>query len=409
MKRLLLLLFTGLTTITMQGQISNGYYRIKNTSKYGRYLTISNNKVDETNKNKIKNGEGGNVFGLKTVKDPISDPSSLIYISKDETGKSQYACNIQAQGINPLKFLKDNGAELKIYPSDASRINYYIVGSKEAMSWYMIDNFGSDGYIIAGTKSNFMGNNQLWQICPVDNKTEYLGIAPNENIKVGDKYYTTIYAGFPFQLSEGMKAYYIAASDLGATTPTAQLKEISGKVPAATPVIIECSSLNPADNKVTPLAESEGPAAVSGNKLVGVYFCYAKMKGNTNQENTATNYLDIRNVTKYDENTMRVLGLVDGKLGLVKATDADLTVTDQGKYIPANKAYFPISASEASAISSTSGILLSTATGIQSIETTNGSSDIYNLMGQKVLRKEMSVDQLPQGVYIINGKKIIKR
>ena len=405
MKRLLILLFTGLTTITVQGQISNGYYRIKNTSIYGRYLTISNNKVDNTNKDNIMDGKEGNVYGLKTVKDAISDPSSIIYISKDETGKSQWACNIQAQGINPLKFLKDNGAELRAYPTGS---NFFIYGNKGDIVIYLVDNPGSDGFIKAARK-NAYPDNQEWEILPIDNTTEYLGIAPNENIKVGDKYYTTIYAGFPFQLSEGMKAYYIDSSDLGAATPTAQLKEISGKVPAATPVIIECSSLNPADNKVTPLAESEGPAAVSGNKLVGVYFCYAKMKGNTNQENTATNYLDIRNVTKYDENTMRVLGLVNGKLGLVKATDADLTVTDQGKYIPANKAYFPISASEASAISSTSGILLSTATGIQSIETTNASSDIYNLMGQKVLRKEMSVDQLPQGVYIINGKKIIKK
>lgn len=405
MKRLLLLLFIGLTTITMQGQISNGYYRIKNTSKYGRYLTISNNKVDETNKNEITNGREGNVYGLKTVKDVVSDPSSIIYISKDETGKSQWACNIQAQGINPLKFLKDNNAELRAYPTGN---NYFIYGNKGDIVIYLVDNPGSDGFIKAARKNAYK-DNQEWKILPIDNTTEYLGIAPNENIKVGDKYYTTIYADFPFQLSEGMKAYYISSSDLGAATPTAQLKEISGKVPAATPVIIECSSLNPADNKVIPLAESEAPASVSGNKLVGVYFCYAKMKGNTGQENTATNYLDIRNVTKYEESTMRVLGLVDGKLGLIKATDADLTVTDQGKYIPANKAYFPISASEASTISSASGILLSTATGIQSIETPNGSVDVYNLMGQKVLRKEMSVDQLPQGVYIINGKKIIKR
>ena len=405
MKRLLILLFTGLATITVQGQISNGYYRLKNTSSYGRYLTISNNKVDETNKNNIMNGKEGNVFGLRTVNDVVSDPSSIIYISKDETGKSNYACNIQAQGINPLKFLKDNGAELRAYPTGS---NYFIYGNKGDIVMYLVDNPGSDGYIKAARKNAYQ-NNQEWKILPIDNTTEYLGIAPNENIKVGEKYYTTMYASFPFQLSEGMKAYYIAASDLRAATPTAQLKEINNKVPAATPVIIECSSLNPADNKVTPLADSEGPAAISNNKMVGVYFCYAKMKGNTGQENTATNYLDIRNVTKYDEGKMRVLGLVDGKLGLVKATDADLTVTDQGKYIPANKAYFPISASEASAITSASGIILSTSTGIKSIETDNSSGDVYNIMGQKVLRQETSVDQLPQGVYIIKGKKIIKK
>lgn len=339
----------------------DGYYRIQNTSKYKRYLTISNNKIDDTNKNAITSGNEGNVFGLKTITNPVSDPSSIIYISKDNTAKSNNAYNIQAQGINPLKFLKDNGAELKIYPNGD---DYYLYGSKGSITLYLVDNDGSDGYIKVARRGKYP-QNELWKLHPVDQTVSYFGITPDENIKIGDKYYTTIYASFPFQLGEGMKAYYVADSKLASGTPYAELKEINGKVPAATPVIIECSSLDPANNKVTLLTSSDAPKAISDNTLKGIYFCYAKMKGNTGQENTSPNYKNIKNVIDYDSKKMRVLGLVNGKLGLVDAGDDALVVTDQGRYLPANKAYFPIDESVAG--NTANGILLLDKQGIENL------------------------------------------
>lgn len=360
MKRLIFLLISGITALPILAQLNgDGYYRLQNTSKYGRYLTISNNKIDETNKNAITGGNEGNVYGLKTINDAVSDPSSIIYISKDNTAKSNNAYNIQAQGINPLGFLKNNGAELKIYPDGN---NYFLYGSKGSITLFLVDNNGSDGYIKVARKDAYK-ENQSWKLHPVDQVTDYFGITPDENIKVGDKYYTTIYASFPFQLGEGMKAYYVGEGKLDNGTPYAELKEINSKVPAATPVIIECSSLEPADNKVTLLID--GPAAVSGNELKGVYFCYAKMKGNTGQENTSANYQSIKNVVNYDSKKMRVLGLVSGKLGLVDAGDDALVVTDQGRYLPANKAYFPIDESVAEATAN--GILLLDQQGIENL------------------------------------------
>lgn len=361
MKRLIFLLISGITALPMLAQLNgDGYYRLQNTSNYGRYLTISNNKVDDTNKNAITGGNEGNVYGLKTITDPVSDPCSIIYISKDNTSTSNNAYNIQAQGINPLGFLKSNGAELKIYPDGNS---YFIYGSKGSITLFLVDNPGSDGYIKVARKGIY-AQNQNWYVKPVDGTTEYLGIAPDPNIKVGDKYYTTIYASFPFQLGKGMKAYYLAGDaifDYG--TPIVELKEISDKVPAATPVIIECSSLDPADNKVTLLTSNDAPGAILGNKLEGVYFCYMKMKGNTGQENTSSNYQAIKNVIDYDSKQMRVLGLVNGKLGLVDAGDDALVVTDKGRYLPANKAYFPIDRSIAEATKN--GILLLDQQGIE--------------------------------------------
>jgi hypothetical protein len=362
MKRLIFLLISGIIVLPTLAQLNgDGYYRIQNTNKYGRYLTISNNKIDESNKSAITSGNEGNVFGLKTITNPVSDPSTIIYISEDNTTTSKNDYNIQAQGINPLAFLKSNGAELKIY---ATGDNYYLYGSKGGITLYLVDNNGSDGYIKVARRGAYP-QDELWKLHPVDGTADYFGITPEANIKVGDKYYTTIFASFPFQLGEGMKAYYVVEGKYDDGIPYAELKEINGKVPAATPVIIECSSLDPADNKVTLLTSNNGAAAISGNKLAGIYFCYAKMKGNTGQENTSDNYKVIKNVVDYDSKKMRVLGLVNGKLGLVDAGDDALVVTDQGRYLPANKAYFPIDESIAEATAN--GILLLDQQGIDNL------------------------------------------
>lgn len=372
MKRLIFLLISGITALPILAQLNgDGYYRIQNTSSYGRYLTISNNKVDDENKNNISKGEQGSVFGLRTITNPVSDPSSIIYISKEGTGQHEY--NFVAQGINPLNFLKSQGAVLKIYPQNNG---YWLYGAKGGLSRYMADNNGSDGYIIVIGSKERDKDNALWKLRPIDQINEYLGIQPDPNIKVGNKYYTTIYAGIPFQLGEGMKAYYVGEGKFDNGTPYAELKEINGKVPAATPVIIECSSLDPADNKVTLLTNNEAPAAISGNNLVGVYFCYIKMFPNTDMENPSANYQEIKNAIDYDSKKMRVLGLVNGKLGLVDASDDALVVTQivtkdrktvlgQGRYLPANKAYFPIDESVAEATKN--GILLLDKQGIEDL------------------------------------------
>ena len=409
MKRFIAILITGIIAIPLYSQIiSDGYYRFKNKASHQRYLTISNNKVDKLNKEAISDGKEGNVFGLRTVEDPSSDPSSILYVSKEGTGEYEYI--FQAQGINPLEFLKNNGATLKIYPKNNA---YWIYATKGGIARYMADNLGSDGYIKVVGSGERNNDYAFWELKPIDQTNEYLGIKPESTIKVGDKYYTTIYIGFPFELPEGMKAYYVGRSNTSsiAADQIAEIIEITGKVPAATPVILECSSLNPADNKVTLLNPDNGPAAISGNNLVGVYFCFAKMKGNTNQENTNSEFLEIKNVVNYDPSTMRVLGVVDGKLALVPAEDEQLVVTDQGKYLPANKAYFPIKSEDATATANGIKLVSKEAyeAGIETIEVDKRieKPGVYTLAGNKV-KEDNSIEGLSKGVYIINGKKVIR-
>ena len=57
----------------------------------------------------------------------------------------------------------------------------------------------------------------------------------NMDLNANGKYYTTLYTDFPYQLSEGMKAYVVSEIDGGKVN----LEDISPYVPAETPVILE--------------------------------------------------------------------------------------------------------------------------------------------------------------------------
>jgi len=52
---------------------------------------------------------------------------------------------------------------------------------------------------------------------------------------------------------------------------------------------------------------------------------------------------------------------------------------------------------------------IKSSTGIQTIMMDNGEVfDVYSLSGHKVKSKTTSLDGLPRGIYIINGKKVVK-
>ena len=202
-----------------------------------------------------------------------------------------------------------------------------------------------------------------------------------------------------------MKAYYVTG--LEADNPDAITSEIEdGIVPANTPVIIECSSLDAADNKVTVSAEVDAKAAnkMYSNSLKGVHFSYI-MRDPVDGLTENTSMSELKHAQPYYANSMRVLGLsADGKLALVKATDKKLNCTKTNKYIRANTAYVQMSGLLETVYLSADGTA-----GISNIKTENAQSgDIFNLQGQKVATKGTSIDELPNGLYIVNGRKVIK-
>jgi hypothetical protein len=217
-----------------------------------------------------------------------------------------------------------------------------------------------------------------WSFKPINTSDQYVGIHPD--VKTADgSYFGTVFAGFNFRLvSPGMTAYYVnSAGGAGFT-----MKEIETDViPACIPVIIKCSSLNPQENKIEPVIG--GYDFEHTNYLRGVY-CSIYVAGH-------------HNVTRFDDITMRILGLNDkGELAFIANPSVDRLYKEQ--YLMANKAYLVVNPSDADVMT------LNGSTAINSVKAdTNTKTSIYTLTGVR----------LPDGItpragiYVKNGKKVI--
>ena len=216
---------------------------------------------------------------------------------------------------------------------------------------------------------------------------KYIGLVPE--VKVGGKGYATFYAGIPYKLASGMKAYAVDTE----TDETCTLKDIGSEIPAKTPVVIACAGDNASDNKVTPLESSS--ASVGTNYLKGVMFCYPVTYYNRGKivEDRSNPYW---NTVDYDVFAMRVLGKEDGKL-VFKTGGEDLD------YMPANKSYLSVPFS-AAAVLTTDG-----STAIQGIKVSSTSSASSTPSGTFTLNGVRLPDNatLQKGVYIKDGKKIV--
>ena len=412
MKKVLLTALVAFMVLPTMAQFE-GFYRIRNNGAAKRYISIKNNKVEKRAK-EVEIAAGANVeisvWSLQTVKDPTTDPGSILYIAGNSSDLSLEGQGMRTRDLLSRYKLQNNGSALF---SEVTK-------SGVSITAYMADNYeaeigdNAEVRIIAGSKvtPNY-GSYKAWEVIKIDNKEEYFAADPE--LKIGGKYYTTLYTSFAYELPEGVKAYYVDDHEyVKVVSPVAELKEITDIVPAATPVILECTSDKIEDNILKPIAGSDAPSAVSGNELKGIYFCGYLMLGG--KERTKDWYLDEwKNVTAYDSETMRVLGKdAEGNLALIPATDNELVVTDLGKYLPANKAYFTISEKEAEATKNGIKLLnkadFDTATAIQSVvsKTATEKSGIYTLTGARVAEGN-STEGLTKGIYIINGKKVVVR
>ena len=306
---------------------TDGYYRVQNFGSE-RYAYVS----DNTDNSDIAR----NIFDLaalqlwKDMSRAISDPGSIIYI--EQHGTDHYDLRAQGTGVYSMV-----GMYVNVKPSSSPA--YKSLGLYEVSATGTFGGVTATKYLGDGEQSevadgvmtvNGTGKYRQWAVYPVSatDETNYFGITPS--VTVGDKHYYPFYAAFPFSFhSSGMKAYTITKVD--AAMGMAILSEIEGTVPAKTPVLIECSSTEPTNNRLNLLVSS--PVAPADNLLRGVYFCNNKRPKSQDA------------LTQFDANTMRVLGVTaDGRLGFVSQSASNLKTfsNKQGSYIPANQAYLPV-------------------------------------------------------------------
>lgn len=377
------LLLAGASVFCAHAQLDGaGYYRVKN-AKTGRYMSLRDNKSRGTDASSMTADCGAMATSLL---DNIKyDPGSVFYL-EHISGESY---NVVGQGtslydiVNYYIYLTPVGKYYKAWQEEKGQ-RVYLADPTDKYD---------EGYV---TNTS---NNTNWEIIPIDGNNEYVGVKPT--VSVGGKHYAAVFAGYPYTLGSGMKAYYISKID--EYRGLAVYKELTGTVPAKTPVLIECSSAEVENNKVTPVVNSM--AVPSDNKAKGVYFC------------TGNIWSSHYNSTKFLPETMRVLSLdSDGKLALTTSEDHLTSVyinkLDESNLnlsvlaIPANSWYLPVSSSAPAELK----LVTETeyATGVESVAVSDDTTyNVYTLEGVQVRKNAKSLDGLTRGVYIVNGKKVV--
>lgn len=280
MKRFLSLSLTLIISIATFAQLNgNGYYRVKNNGT-GTYIWV----CDNTGKIIIAttSADMGAVQLWKGLDKAIPEPESVLYFEN----KGGNTWNISAMGTSIYDII---GHNIELSSATQNGVTLYEVSATyQGQTLYLFDGLSS-GAPFNGLKTSGAIANRKWLIEPIiTNSDNYFGIKPT--ITIGNKYYEPFYASFPFSFaSSGMKAYYINLIDGN----IAVLKEIKDDViPAKTPIIIECSSANPTNNRLNLL--TSGGTPITDNKLTGNFFANEFRP-------------DSRDASKlYDDKTMRV-------------------------------------------------------------------------------------------------------
>lgn len=377
----------GLTLISLNTTaqtIKDGFYRVQNygSQRYA-YVYDCTGSIDYAN----TSADMGAIVLYRTPDKRLSDPASVIYVSGKGTSGGYELYDLESQNTGVYKLIK---YYVTVKPSGVAG-TYDVYEPKYNIHLYDASTSATVDKSRMDTKASKNVNNGYWKVIPVNSATdEYLGITPNTSLQLDGKYYKPYTIGFAFDFaSAGMKAYYI--SDI--KPDAAIITECVGTVPANTPVIIECSTAAAATNRIN-LYKST-PAAITGNKLAGNYFCYGQHADTDRRE--------------YNPATMRVLAVKDGKLQYITDTNnqyvTNITRKDVTQYcINANESYLPVPAGTAAdlpVMTQEEYNNIHGTVGIETATTDNTSAAAYDLQGRRV-------DSRTSGLHIQAGRKTIR-
>ena len=362
----------------------SGWYRVQSQAS-GRYLSVVDpSKIYRSNADVI-------LVGLHCIagydERVAPNPATIVWIEQKRVEGVLTYINLIGQGLN-FDAVMNGSASLSLRSLSPG---YLLYGSGSGVARYIYDpsNSSQDNpYTASGQSAAY-----AWDVLPVTGSDQYFGVKPEVQATADGSYWATLYASFPFVAPTGMKVYTVSR----VVDAYAVVKEVTGTVPTATPLLVRCSGATAAANKVTLKKLGESPAAVSGNLLKGNYYCY--IDASREQKH---------NALEFNTTTMRILSIgSDGKPVFTNADDSNLPADKyQRKYLPANKCYLQVEASTPAELKIVTEEEYAAA-GIRSVtmdEAVKGRKGVFTLDGQHL---GDSTDGLQKGVYVVNGKKVV--
>ncbi len=230
------------------------------------------NQVLDKIRNKIPAPYDPNVvvpFSLKTVRDRIADKYGITLIdpTQDLMGfyrqvlnNKEYVWDFAYQtAMMYVDVIKQTGTyqsldpEYKLFVEKMEKVRpdtkYYIIERGNELDYISENN----GEIISNDPRTF------WTLT----KRESFTVNVPEANKLNDSYYTTLYTDFGYELHADVKAYAVTGID---ENDVAQLTEITGAIPAQTPVLLKADA---AGDKVLTLKTDSRGGTIEGNLLEG--------------------------------------------------------------------------------------------------------------------------------------------
>ena len=238
--------------------------------------------------------------------------------------------------------------------------------------------------------------NAHWTIEDIDD-TNYFAVAPNSSITQDGKYYSTIYLDFAVQLPDGVTAWYVSSVEDG----TAVCEQLEGSiVPRFLPVILESESSSAAENKLTPVAMTAALWTLGNTTRGSSLLDNNNVRSKTSLGDNSSNvnfYPQTYSGMKNDQTHFRVLSVSGGELGFYKYSGTTMEV---------NKAYLYIASgsSNAKVITLDFGGAFGSTTAIKNVNADAAGTAVYDLQGRRVTNFN---SDLPRGIYVMKGKKVI--
>ena len=310
----------------------------------------------------------------------LQGEASTVVKKKQVTPPASYAADA---GANSIFYLANDGlisySKGRYFQESGNNRGLQGVGVKQAVEIYPSKRDISKVVVKAGSflHANTSGENNYSDHCTSNgdaNHDHNLELVTSLPVSIGTTGYATFYAPVAVKLPDGLEAYYVSSK----TTTSATLTQIMNVIPAETAVILKGTAGQTYDLAIGGEAE-----AVSGNILAGTI------------------------ADTYITDNAYVLACVNEVTGFYKAeknvsTDTandDPDVTYESFVNNGFKAYLPVDVASARFLNFDFG----TETGIESIEGENGNvkAEIYDLAGRRVQNAQ-------KGLYIVNGKKVIK-